>query len=389
MNTRPDCGVNVHRRCMDEILTTGELCSGNMSHASSSTLSQQESATTSSSVDPIHPGDSVSDDEDVHVTKLQEMDFNNDGGDALYNENGDDLSDGGLDTAATSRYLSATQGANDRVFARNSVSAGSTPDASRRGNTVPSRRTRHLSATSTLSSATTTSYAASVAVSPSGSAAGGSTTADRSLTVVNGKPRRRIFSSQKQRTLSPTNMSDDGLGITGLVTSGGGVPFTPTPPPSAKRLGGVLRDFIQTTAEKSISMDKLKAGPPRLNVFTTLPKNFTRFVMKVGPLAAFQDRIERIIRWDTPSETLFAMSVFMTVCMNPQLLIFVPQLLVIAVIVRNYYAKARRDIGRANGQKLRKSESRTSAGKPVKASQFRPDEIHYRKNMYGRRGREF
>ena len=73
-------------------------------------------------------------------------------------------------------------------------------------------------------------------------------------------------------------------------------------PVSPTLLGlGVLHDLMATTAEKAAELERMPKGPAPLNVLTTLPRNFTRFVTKVGPLGAFHNKIEAIFRWDTPS----------------------------------------------------------------------------------------
>ena len=66
----------------------------------------------------------------------------------------------------------------------------------------------------------------------------------------------------------------------------------------------VIAEVLLAAAERQ-QTDPRRAreqmGSPRLNVFTTLPRNFTRFVMKVGPLAAFQDKVEALLLWDKPA----------------------------------------------------------------------------------------
>jgi len=43
------------------------------------------------------------------------------------------------------------------------------------------------------------------------------------------------------------------------------------------------------------------SSQPPLNLLTTTPKNFTKFVAKCGPLFALQDKIEAIITWENRS----------------------------------------------------------------------------------------
>lgn len=69
--------------------------------------------------------------------------------------------------------------------------------------------------------------------------------------------------------------------------------------------GGLLKELIASSHEKATDI----RGSPRLNVFTTLPKNFSRFVMKVGPLAEFQNSVEAILLWkSTPGKFIVAIT---------------------------------------------------------------------------------
>jgi hypothetical protein len=82
----------------------------------------------------------------------------------------------------------------------------------------------------------------------------------------------------------------------------------PNPSENNGKTMNVFKELIQTAAEK----DKELKGSPPLNLFTTLPKNFTRFVLKVGPLANFQDKIESILFWQVPTgQSIFLYQFFL------------------------------------------------------------------------------
>ena len=177
-----------------------------------------------------------------------------------------------LDVHRSSKNTSAKQV--DKRMSTMSLLSPTLPSASL---SPPKASILHRKASSPVISLTTSS-ASAASYAPNSPALSHSSTSTR----------RRIFSSHR-RTNSTTSMySDEG---------------TLSEVPTTKRLPGVgvIRDLIQVTAEKAADMDKEPRGSPRLNVFTTLPKNFTRFVTKVGPLAEFQEKVEKIIFWESPS----------------------------------------------------------------------------------------
>jgi hypothetical protein len=59
----------------------------------------------------------------------------------------------------------------------------------------------------------------------------------------------------------------------------------------------VFTELIQTAVEKD---NDVRRSPP-LNLFTTLPKNFSRSISRVGPLVEFLNKIENILLWHVPT----------------------------------------------------------------------------------------
>lgn len=102
-------------------------------------------------------------------------------------------------------------------------------------------------------------------------------------------------------------------------------------------------------------------------MFTTMPKNFHRFVCKVGPLAKFQDKICSLLSWENPPETLLLMAVYGFLCFQPILIMFIPHLILFHIISNNYSSRLTGNISKKT--------------KPLNPSQYYPDHINYSKNL--------
>ncbi|TNY18303.1 Proteophosphoglycan ppg4 [Rhodotorula diobovata] len=67
--------------------------------------------------------------------------------------------------------------------------------------------------------------------------------------------------------------------------------------------------------------------------------NFRRFVQKSGPIFVAQDAVEAVLRWEDPAKTVFFASAWALLCYWPSLVIFVPNLVLVAVLLSTYHAK--------------------------------------------------
>lgn len=97
-------------------------------------------------------------------------------------------------------------------------------------------------------------------------------------------------------------------------------------------------------------------------------------MLKIGPMATFQDKVEEVVLWQTPTETLLVMTLFSLICLNPFLILFAPQCLLIGMIVLNYYNRAKKAVNS-------KSTKIKSHKKALTASDMKPASIVYSKNM--------
>ncbi|GAA5820904.1 hypothetical protein JCM3770_004860 [Rhodotorula araucariae] len=67
--------------------------------------------------------------------------------------------------------------------------------------------------------------------------------------------------------------------------------------------------------------------------------NFRRFVQKSGPIFVAQDAVEAVLRWEDPAKTVFFAAAWAMLCYWPSLVIFVPNLVLISVLLATYRAK--------------------------------------------------
>ncbi|KPV73894.1 uncharacterized protein RHOBADRAFT_54482 [Rhodotorula graminis WP1] len=67
--------------------------------------------------------------------------------------------------------------------------------------------------------------------------------------------------------------------------------------------------------------------------------NFRRFVQKSGPIFVAQDAVEAVLRWEDPAKTLFFAFSWAFLCYWPSLVIFVPNLVLVSILLSTYHAK--------------------------------------------------
>ncbi|TPX60999.1 hypothetical protein SpCBS45565_g07362 [Spizellomyces sp. 'palustris'] len=114
--------------------------------------------------------------------------------------------------------------------------------------------------------------------------------------------------------------------------------------PTEKEMS-IVQELITNTAMNSAAMEKAaKDSAPPLNLLTTTPKNFTRFVARLGPAVNFQDDVTEVLTWQNPPKTIIVMVTYIFLCIYPTLLIVAPQMLLIYIIMRNYYKKTKKEV---------------------------------------------
>ncbi|KAJ3196090.1 peroxisome- protein [Irineochytrium annulatum] len=134
--------------------------------------------------------------------------------------------------------------------------------------------------------------------------------------------------------------------------------------------GSLLQDLLASTAKESMNIKKAsKDAAPPLNLLTTTPKNFTKFVSRVGPVVELFDTIEGIMTWKEPSATIIALLCYIILCIYPTLFIILPQIFLLYLITKNYYKKTKLETVGKKAAGLQPSLSTTSA-QYIKNMQF-------------------
>ncbi|GAA5905759.1 Pex29p [Sporobolomyces salmoneus] len=67
--------------------------------------------------------------------------------------------------------------------------------------------------------------------------------------------------------------------------------------------------------------------------------NFRRFVQKSGPVFVAQDAAEAVFRWEDPPKTVFFALCWAFICWYPPLVLFIPNLVLVAVLLTTYNAR--------------------------------------------------
>lgn len=111
--------------------------------------------------------------------------------------------------------------------------------------------------------------------------------------------------------------------------------------PPYEDTGSVIHDLAINTAISAREMKRVgKETMPKLNLATTMPKNMTKFVMRLGPLVDFQDECIEIFTWKNPSRTIAFLLAYILLCLYPIILYTLPQILMLCFMIRLYYIRA-------------------------------------------------
>lgn len=90
----------------------------------------------------------------------------------------------------------------------------------------------------------------------------------------------------------------------------------PSPSSSSSVVSTIMRDLVQNTAISNQELKRSLKNPqgPALNFVTTMPKNLTRFVMRITPLVKLQDEIIEIFMWKNQYRTMVVMLSYIIMC---------------------------------------------------------------------------
>ncbi len=78
---------------------------------------------------------------------------------------------------------------------------------------------------------------------------------------------------------------------------------------------------------------------PNFNI-TTMSVNFRRFNARIGVVFVFQARVERLLSWQRPTQTLSFLAIYTFVCLDPNLLPVLPlAVMLVAVLIPSFAAR--------------------------------------------------
>ncbi|ORX63191.1 hypothetical protein DM01DRAFT_1379710 [Hesseltinella vesiculosa] len=123
----------------------------------------------------------------------------------------------------------------------------------------------------------------------------------------------------------------------------------PSPPPSrSAALQSPISSAQIETAVVSAAILSMDSHLPVSHYLATLPplhpqtttRNFTRFVSRCGPVFGFRDKVILLLNWDKPIDTFVALVAYCFICFYPKLLLFVPQLVILTILMAGYFKRA-------------------------------------------------
>ncbi|KAI8336193.1 integral peroxisomal membrane peroxin-domain-containing protein [Chlamydoabsidia padenii] len=147
-------------------------------------------------------------------------------------------------------------------------------------------------------------------------------------TTLSSKIQQKLYNNRRREPLTVTNKARP----------------IQTPLASIKEL--VTVDYIEQ-AVISAAIQSMDDTLPVNDYLATLPplhpqstaKNFSRFVSRCGPIFAFRDQVILLLSWDQPIDTFVALVAYCIVCFYPKLLLFIPQLILLYILIGGYYKR--------------------------------------------------
>jgi hypothetical protein len=80
--------------------------------------------------------------------------------------------------------------------------------------------------------------------------------------------------------------------------------------------------------------DDFKDFKEPLNLLTTTPKNFTRFVSRLGPIVEGQAQVIKVLGWEEPGKSSAVLLLYILVCLYPWLVMFFPTFFIFYILFR-------------------------------------------------------
>ncbi|RUS31019.1 integral peroxisomal membrane peroxin-domain-containing protein [Jimgerdemannia flammicorona] len=127
-----------------------------------------------------------------------------------------------------------------------------------------------------------------------------------------------------------------GIGGTSGAILGGGLPNKS----HRQAIKQHIQDLVISTA---VSVSTGSGVPPDTKepglAPQTTAKNFSRFVSRCGVIFEVKEYVLSILNWENPADTTVAMVGWILICFYPKLLLLIPQLVILNIIITNFYKK--------------------------------------------------
>ncbi|TPX49351.1 hypothetical protein SeLEV6574_g01528 [Synchytrium endobioticum] len=105
----------------------------------------------------------------------------------------------------------------------------------------------------------------------------------------------------------------------------------------------IVHGLTSATVKAAMNMEsERKAAQPPLNLLTTTPKNFAKFIHRAGVIRAAHEEIMSVLMWENSGKTFMWMIAVIILTLYPYFLVITPQATIIYIILRKYYEKARK-----------------------------------------------
>ncbi|KAI9598499.1 hypothetical protein BDF19DRAFT_237451 [Syncephalis fuscata] len=129
----------------------------------------------------------------------------------------------------------------------------------------------------------------------------------------------------------------------------------------------IIQDLIVSTAANQMAMER-SIQPMSLNLVTRTPKNMQRFVQRAGALGSAENTVKYIMTWQSPSTTMLCMVGYALLCLYPILISIIPHLIILNLIISNYFKRAQEIAATRSGKRSPKRQEKHTPFIPLSAS---------------------
>ncbi|KAI8869162.1 hypothetical protein GQ42DRAFT_170157 [Ramicandelaber brevisporus] len=90
-----------------------------------------------------------------------------------------------------------------------------------------------------------------------------------------------------------------------------------------------FNECLEEARRSNARLPNSESVNPQLNMLTTTPRGYNRFVRTVGPMATFQDWVLSYLAWEQPWINIWSIIFYIWICLSPAILITLPMVFVL------------------------------------------------------------